>query len=175
MIDRRSEIPTWAFINAQIVQDAHRSGALAQSIRRVEEGYQLPPGSLTPINSAYAVSLLYCLVVVPKELWLRDGPPPELAALDQSSVLSLVTVTQRSRQFDAAPFYGLLRHLRNALSHVRFEIADDGEFSFWDQPTATSPPNFRATMSQSALERFLSTVGPALANLRDQPAHARTN
>ena len=165
MADRRPEIPSWAFINAQIIQDAERSGALAASVRRVEQGYSLPAGSFRVINSAYMVSLLYCMIVVPKELWLRTTLPPEIAKLE-SSILPLIIVTQHSSQFEGNPLFTLLRHLRNALSHVRFEIADNGDFSFWDQSNESAAPSFRATMSVATLEKFLSVVGAALANLR---------
>ncbi len=166
MIDRRTEIPTWAFINAQIIQDADRSGALAPSIKRIEDAYHVPRGSLRIINSAYAVSLLYCLVVVPKELWLRNELPSNRTALNPALFLRLVSITLPSRQFDRDPVLGVLRHLRNALSHVRFEIGDNGDFTFWDQSSDNSARTFSATITRPNLEEFLSIVGAALANLR---------
>ena len=168
MIDKRKEIPTLASINAQIIQDADSSGMLLPSIRRVEEGYQLLPNSLVVINSAYLVSLLYCLIVVPKELWLRDKHHPLFARISPDDLLGLFVIKQKSSDFDSEPVYNFLRHFRNAISHVRFSIGEDGVFTFWDQKNDSSPWNFEASASERSTEIFLSTVGSLLANLRTE-------
>jgi hypothetical protein len=165
-MDYRSEIPTWAFINGQIIQDAVRSGDLSRSIERVERSYGLSPGSLKIINPAYMISLLYCLLVVPKVLC----PDPKLAAmlgvLDPKSVLKLVTISRSAStpNSERDAVLDLVRHLRNALSHVRSEISDNGDFTFWDQKGSSSPINFQATFTRLNLEKFLNTVGSVLAN-----------
>jgi hypothetical protein len=166
MIDKRKEIPAWAFINMQIIQDANSSGMLLPSIRRVEEGYQLPPNSLVVINSAYLLSLLYCLIVVPKELWLRDKHHPFFARINPDDLLGLFVIKQKSPDFDSEPVYNFLRHLRNAISHVRFSIGEDEVFTFWDQRYESSLRHFEASASRRSMEIFLSTVGSLLANLR---------
>jgi hypothetical protein len=120
------------------------------------------------MNSAYLVSLLYCLIVVPRELWLKDTENPSIANLDSSSVLGLFSITIRPIKFDASPVLALLRHLRNALAHARFSIDKSGNFIFWDQENERSPRNFQAAISTQDLEAFLSSVGATLANLRNE-------
>jgi HEPN pEK499 p136 len=166
--DRRSEVPVWAFLNAQIVQEAFRSGDLTKAIWRIEESYGLPPNSLPIINLAHVVSLLYCLIVVPKELWATDKLPAALSKINANWLFGLTSITVKSPNFDQDPVSRFFRHLRNAIAHVRFEINARGDFTFWDQKNANSTQNFRAAFTQTNLEQFLSTVGPALANLHFQ-------
>ncbi len=171
MIDRRSEVPTWAYINAQILQEARAAGLLAPAIARVEAHYGLASGSLNLENSAFLLSLLYCLIVVPKELWVRSGTlPGSIAAMDAQPIVDLFSINVRPPHFEGNPLYVLLHKLRNSISHVRFSIADDNHVTFWDQLNEKAPVNFQASISLRDLMRFLSTVGPLLANLR----HAKT-
>lgn len=151
-----------------ILQEAFRSGDLVKATRHVEKSYNLRPDSLPVINLAYVVSLLYCLVVVPKELWATDKLPVALSNIDANWLLGLVSITLKSPNFDHDPVNRFFRHLRNAIAHVRFEVNDLGDFSFWDQKNENATPNFRASFSQPALELFLSKVGPELANLHFQ-------
>jgi hypothetical protein len=169
MSDRRSEVPVWAFLNAQIVQEAYRSGDLATATRQVEKSYSLTPDSLSVINLSHVVSLLYCLVVVPKELWATDKLPVALSKININWLLGLVSITLKSPNFDEDPVNRFFRHLRNAIAHVRFEVNDREDFSFWDQKNENAAPNFRATFSRAALEVFLSKIGPELADLHFHP------
>ena len=73
MKDLRIEVPTWAFINAQIIQRANMKRDLNKAIGHVEKQYNSAPYSLSTMNSAYVISLLYCLVLIPKELWLNKN------------------------------------------------------------------------------------------------------
>jgi hypothetical protein len=167
MVDRRSEVPTWAYINAQILQEARATGILVPAIARGENSYGLAPGSLNLENSAFRLSLLYCLIVVPKELWLNSATlPASLAMVESQPILGLFSVEVKPPEFDGNPLQILLRRLRNSISHVRFSIGDDNRLAFWDQRNDNAPVNFRASISLPDLMRFLSTIGPALANLR---------
>ena len=171
VVDRRTEIPSWAYINAQIIQHAYHYGHLSASTRHVEETYQLSPNSLDIKNPAYLISLLYCLIVVPRELWLKDNAVPSMENLFSKSVLDLFVVSKKPANFDASPVLALLRHLRNALAHVRFSIDESNNFTFWDQESEKSSPYFHATISLDNMATFLSSVGATLANLRTKRGH----
>lgn len=173
MIDRRTEIPSFAFINAQIIQKAIHTTDFGQCVRSVEEQYGLSPGELGDgfFYASHVVSLLYCLIVVPREVW--DDLPENHKVYDMIDATWLLTLfevelsegrlTMRRQEH---PAYYLIYHLRNAVAHARFSIAEDGRFTFWDQPNKTSAPNFRASLSRDSLQEFLSKVGALLANLR---------
>src|SRR5205085_1628630 len=116
MNDRRSEVPVWAFLNAQIIQEAFRSGDLTKATWRIEESYGLPPNSLPIINLAHVVSLLYCLIVVPKELWATDKLPAALSKINANWLFGLTSITVKSPDFDQDPVNRFFRHLRNAIA-----------------------------------------------------------
>jgi hypothetical protein len=56
-----------------------------------------------------------------------------LSNIDASWLRGLVSITLKSPKFDQDPVNQFFRHLRNAIAHVRFEVNDLGDFSFWDQ------------------------------------------
>jgi hypothetical protein len=166
MADHRMEIPSWAFINAQISQQAVHSGDLVRSVRSVEVRYGLAPGSLKFINPAYMVSLLYCLIVVPKEIWHLNENHLVYGEIDKDWLVGLFSVELSDDGFAKHPVYYLIHHLRNAVAHANFAIEDDGRFAFWDRKKETSPPYLRASMSVDSLQEFVSRIGAQLANLR---------
>jgi len=166
MTDHRADAPTWAFLNAQIIQEAEATGALKLAIANVEQRHGLPSGSLSLRNSAFVLSLLYCMLVIPKEIWARDALPPELASLDPHPILALFSVTLKPSKFDEEPFHTLLRRLRNSVAHARFAIDDSGKITFWDQRNDSTPKDFEASITSDSLSLFLSTVGVALSNFR---------
>lgn len=168
MTDHRKDIPSWAFINAQIAQEGIRSGDLARSIRSVEDYYGLPPESFSYINPAYVLSLLYCLIVVPKEIWPIKKNHPVYSEIDKDCLRDLFKVELSYEQFERHRVCHLIHHLRNAVAHANFAIQDDGRFVFWDQKNKSSAPYFRASLSEDNLQLFLSKIGARLANLRSQ-------
>jgi hypothetical protein len=167
MTDHRKEIPAWAFINAQIAQLAVHTEDFRRCVRRVEEQYGLHSGALNNfISPAYLASLLYCLIVVPKEVWVLSENHDIYSKIDKAWLLTVFAIDKADEQFGTHPVYYLLRHLRNAVAHVHFSVEDDGRFVFWDQKSKDSSPYFRASISSEALGEFLSKVGALMANLR---------
>jgi hypothetical protein len=166
MAVKRQEIPSWAFINAQIIQKAVRTGALVSSVRIVEAGYKMKPGSLAYAREAHLVSLLYCLIVVPKEVWLLSQNHSVYGNIEKEWLLSLFTIQLPGHRFPTHPVYYLIYHLRNAVAHAHFSIEDDGRFAFWDREDASLEPYFRASIYVDGVQDFLSKVGALLANLR---------
>jgi hypothetical protein len=167
MTDVRTEIPALAWINAQIIQKAERMGSLNSPTRQVESFYGLPTGSLRILNPAHLIGLLYCLIVVPKELWLKDKSHPVFVHIHPDKIVGLISVSSKTENFDIHPSYTLLRHLRNSVAHARFALVDD-KFEFWDLDPRTDRETFRATSSLAQLSEFVSYVGPILANLQNQ-------
>ncbi|MBX3037259.1 MAG: hypothetical protein KF758_10135 [Anaerolineales bacterium] len=172
MTDYVKQIPAWAYINFQIFQDAREQGNLKDSISRVEKMYKLPYGSLDIENSAYIISLLYCLIVVPKELRYRDGLSKFLEETKLSPITNLFSISIKPDKFDEDPLFELIYHLRNSISHVRFSIDEIDEkrrkFIFWDKKHENAPINFECSIELPGLMMFLSIIGQALANFVNQ-------
>lgn len=162
----RDEIPQRAFINAQIMQKVHDDPNFQRAVASVAEGYGI--GEYQFMNPAYVASLLYCLLVVPRELFVSPQdklfdeklPAEEMTAFFDIEV-DTEGVASTSSQF--------LRRLRNSIAHARFSVDHAMNFQFIDASRGASQDEFRVTASSSQLMRFISRIGAFLANLRTSP------
>ncbi|MGN6187128.1 MAG: HEPN family nuclease [Thermoanaerobaculia bacterium] len=163
--DLRYEIPARAFINHQILQSPTLLPALDKATQALfnTEPYRnqgLIAGEYSIMNHAQVVSLLYCLIVVPKELLnlprtdqlFRDMTEAEAFAAFSVSV----TPMPEAHEFG----YEFLRALRNAISHALFTVDHLMTFSFWTDKGR----KWRITIPRDALMSFLSRYGAMLAN-----------
>ena len=168
MKDLKTEVPIWAFINAQIIQQANLNGDLDNAIKHVEKMNGFAPNSLSTMNAAYIVSLLYCLILIPQQLWLsKNENDPIFDEIGDPTCFSQISIIDKihDKDFDQYPGFYFIKHLRNALAHVRFSLYCPLDFLFWDQWNEKSPRNFEAKMTQSNLIYFINLVGPKLANI----------
>jgi hypothetical protein len=163
--DMVAGIPQMAYINAQIMQRAAHTPDFISCVDEVSNHYKIPRFQV--INPAYVVSLLYCLIVVPKEIWDLPYNHAVYSKMEHLGILSLFTVELLDPQFRQHPTYYLLQRMRNAVSHVNYSFdLVKARFTFWDIPHRRTTPNFRAGISTDGLQAFLSQVGTLLANLR---------
>lgn len=165
--DFTSEIPQRAFINAQIIQKVISSSDFQQTIKEVADSYGLMDYNF--LNPAYISSLLYCLLVVPREVFLVDNDSNLDQLLPAASVLVFFDIKHdtenvrgRSSQF--------IRRLRNSVAHARFTVDNEMNFTFTDKRNCSSVQDeFVVEASASSLMLFLSKIGAFLANLRTSP------
>lgn len=156
----RDEIPQRAYINAQIIQLAEKQEAFARCTQEVCESYGIKSYRVT--NPAHAAGLLYCLVVVPRELWRSQNLLERVKALEPQKLFKII-VSPLSKD----PIDGFIRHLRNAVAHADFSVTKDGVFTFRDRRNRDNPPKFEAEISSENLAIFLSSVGAEMANARN--------
>ena len=166
------QIPVTAFINAQVIQEALRNGNLLGVLRATAKQQNLPDGlrEWPLVNPGYVASLLYCLIVVPKEVWDPPSNDAIYKLLDKHEPIRLFQIKKWRPPDDEHPIRDFIRHLRNAIAHVRFVVDSDRSFEFWDMSQKDKPDseNFRVFVSLNNLARFLSSVGRELANLRNR-------
>lgn len=165
MDDFRTQIPQAAFINAQVIQSAISDGDLGRSLREIAAHYNFPHWPM--MNPAYVASLLYCLIVVPKEIWDPQSNDRIYKLLEKNDPLGLFQTKKWTPRPNEHPIRDFIRHLRNAISHVRFAVDSDRNFEFWDKNNK-GVETFRAFITLDNLAKFLSTVGSELANLRSR-------
>lgn len=165
--DWRLDIPAHAYLNHQVLRMAEQRNDIQ---RAKEEVFSSPPyvnQGLDPKrfsildNPAHTVSLLYCLVVVPKEI--LDLPEDHLLfkQLDQLDFKKAFQISVFPPKFDQSPSYWLLRSLRNSIAHVLYKIDESSGMHFWTE----KEPRWDAYASLEGLSFFLSTFGAALANI----------
>jgi hypothetical protein len=156
------KIPALAYIEAQILDRASTQGLLAPVVRSVEaeNGFQLGILGSGVFLQTRIVSLLYSLIVVPKEYWGLGQDHQIYGQIKNSWSLELVSISVNTRRWQD-PVYGFVHHLRNAMAHANFEF-HGGDFEFWDQHS-NKPETYRATLSTEAMQKFLNIVGRQLA------------
>jgi len=159
------EIPQRAFINAQVIQLLHDSAPFQEAVSAVSGHYGLRNYEF--MNPAYVVSLLYCLLVVPRQLFV-EGAEEVWNSQVPASAMSSYFVVNRDDQRVIESSSAFLRRLRNSVSHARFEIGEDLQFVFRDINIRKHPRkvDFEVEASAANLMRFLSDIGSKLANLR---------
>lgn len=164
--DLRLDIPARAYLNHQIVRVAEQRN---DTRRSKEEVFSSPPyvnQGLDPMSyplldsPAHIASLLYCLVVVPKEI--LDYPEDHLLfkRLDQLNLTKAFQITTTPQGFDRSPSYWLLRALRNSVAHVLYEFDEHLGMHFWTEQN----PRWDAHATKKDLFFFFSTFGKELAN-----------
>lgn len=156
----RDEIPQRAFINAQIIQLAEQKESIEGCVQQICEPYGITNYRMT--NPAHAAGLLYCLIVVPRELWQSQSLLDRLRALEPQQFFNI-----RIAPHVGDPVDSFIRHLRNAVAHADFSITSDGTFTFRDRRNGDEPPRFEAEISSENLAKFLSSIGAEMANARN--------
>ena len=168
-------IPSYAFINAQIIQDLYPVTGFQDHVREsVGLRYALKEWEF--MNPAYVASLLYCLIVVSRHVFVSDKA--EEAFWDQqvqASQMSAYFNINKAGPGDTKRSSQLLRRLRNSIAHVRYDIITDAhespnwrnaKFIFRDRLPRANFDDFEASASSANVMKFLSEIGAKLANLR---------
>lgn len=163
---KMKEIPGWGYIEAQILHRACAEGRLASTVRSVEIEYGLQPGSLGigVFLETRILSLLYLLIVVPKEFWSLNKKHQIYDRIKEIWSLEMVDITVCNSPWQD-PIYRFIHHLRNAMAHANFKF-ENRNFEFWDQNQQRE--TYRAKLSTAEMEKFLEVVGSLLANLKNE-------
>jgi len=160
----RNEIPQRAFINAQIVQNVEVCDSWNESIEVVSKNYNLEHYQF--MNPAYVVSLLYCLLIVPKEIWIKNNKQHIIfSEIDTNELKNRILSYSSSKpDFESNFTYNFMHSLRNSIAHANFEIDENMNFKFWDEYKERE--NFSCQLNKENLMWLLSIIGSKMANLR---------
>lgn len=162
--DLRHEIPARAFINAQIIQKMWETDLFKETIKAVINEKYSSQG-LTEYefgNSAYVASLLYCLIVIPKEKWANS--PQDIIYSKLNKLNSRFTIGKTNGKPCGSPMYQLIHRLRNAIAHANFSVDEKMVFKFWDMHPGRKETEWEAIIDSQKLLIFLSEVGSILAS-----------
>lgn len=142
----------YVFIDKLAQNDVFKSGETEIAERFGVSGYFYN-------NEAETISRLYCLLVVPKEVWGSNQKYAELlGTIDESNTLNLFSFIRR-RKIDLKY---TLRSLRNAISHAHF-ISERNGFTFWD--VYKGDEHFRVFISHQNLNSLIAEIGLKFAQL----------
>ena len=104
---------------------------------------------------------MYCILVVPKELYQLPKEDSFFAGLHHNRAMQFFRVkTQRFTIHEDLRYQ--LNCLRNAVSHLNYTIDNAKKFTFWDHPPK-QPHNrhWEAEVEHAALLRFLHIMADA--------------
>ena len=156
----REEIPQWCWYNGQLLfalSDSLQTDSdltIGQFMDEFKEAHGLPQFNLK--NQGLILSLMYGLLVVPKEIW-EPG----------NSVTKFEFFTRKNFEVSIGvglPNHDFLRLLRNAISHANFEIIpEENLYRLWNIKT-NGDRNFEATITHGHLGEFIAEVGKYFIN-----------
>lgn len=168
MIDKRKQIPKLAYIEMQILQKAFKTDALVPSARHVEEEQKYPKDVLGNggFQQVRVISLLYCLIVIPKELWNLKKDHEIFKSIDEKWLLTIFVVKKHKHDFFDNTTYNIIHCIRNSISHANFSHVGT-EYEFWDQYPNTKEEHTMITAPIEKLEVFIAEVGSLFANFEE--------
>lgn len=106
-------------------------------------------------NQGLAISLLYMLLVVPREMWGNQQPDRPQFLFETRNLFTIEV-----GNFDTSKF---LRYMRNSISHANFDITTDGQYTFWNQQN-NGAVNFKVKILHSDLFKFITEIGKYYIN-----------
>jgi hypothetical protein len=147
-------------LNAQILGAADAEGALRQFKMQVLCDLNVLAEEYVFLDQAHVASLLYCLLVVPKELLKLETKDQVFSTLDDLDILRHFSITEQPAGMSESPSYWLVRLLRNSVAHVLYRVDAANNWEFWTEQGHI----WRATASRDSLLSFLTEAGRILAN-----------
>ena len=169
----RDEIPLRALLNAAIIDRAVETNTFKQCVGEVLALAGSPGAEYQFKNPAFIVGFLYCVIVVPKEIWISSPEDAVYKRLEAEKVVELFDVRLKDDGFDNQPAFFLIHRLRNAIAHANFEIDQSQAFVFRDRREKGSPHFWEAWVSNANLFRFLNGVAHAVEEM--YPAGKRSS
>jgi len=151
-----------AYLDHQMLMHAEANGFLIPSIHAVEDRYQLPRGQLgSHLDSEVrCLSLLYLLLVYPKERFSRDKVQSDALAMG----FSIDELSKSgAKMAGIADEEDLLRKLRNSVAHADLDVSPSG-VSFRGQSNCSR--EYDINFPWDVLSVLLSKIGEYFANRR---------
>lgn len=161
------DIPSWAFIEHQVLAATAKAGGLQDAALKVESMYGLRTGYLGNglLWQPRAVSLLYTLILFPKEFWgIKQQDDPIFTEISTRWSLDDICIVTPDRRYGNT-IYGFMHRLRNALAHANVTFRGN-DLEIWDSYSGREV--YRARIPRRAAEKFLEETGKIMANLRNR-------
>lgn len=160
---RAEDLPTIAFIEHQIIAKAAADGMLQAASDKVWQTYDCQPGTMpgAPFFQSRVLSLLYCLLVFPREFWSRRGLEIEIGSEIEKYELTIQFMNEKNQWAVRRVAFDDIRRLRNSIAHARIWF-DDDHVHFQDGRKS----DYRTKMNPEEILLFLTKVGIIFCNAR---------
>jgi|GEM_PF-1521683 len=153
-------------VNSAIINDvmAKKIGSFHDSCVDVPKKHNIVPpvpGMPWPFqNSSWQAYKLYCLIVVPKELYKLSGDDQFYLDLVSKKVMRNFTIKKQRKPFEKSALYHF-NSLRNSISHLNYSIEEDESFIMWDHPPKKEEEKFwhwHIEITKDNMDLFLDEV-----------------
>ena len=121
-------------------------------------------------NASWEAYKLYCMLVVPKELYNLPNNDDFYKSLRDKNIFKNFVVYRERNSFTESPIY-YFNSLRNSISHVNYDIKSNGNFEFWDHSPQMSGPDhwhWHVEVSKEYLDIFIVKIAEALFKIYNE-------
>jgi len=174
MVKLVDQISIGCAVNSAIINDAMSKKEFIESCVNVPLQHNiLPPEPSAPWpfqNASWDAYKLYCMVVVPKELYNLPENDEFYQSLRNKDVFRSFTVHKERKSFSESPIY-YLNSLRNSISHVNYCISDNCEFELWDHPPKKSEVchwHWHVKVAKNDMDIFLGEIAEAVFKIYNE-------
>jgi len=153
-----------AALNAEIISIAQKNGDLEKATIEMKTRRGFPPDfDYSVKDNSWIASLLYCFLVVPKELFDKHGKNEIFNTDEIKRMVELFTIIRGTNEHRKDPM-AFIRALRNSVAHVHFTCDEGLNFTFKDKKATVDSFHFEATISKENLLTFLAYYGAFMAD-----------
>lgn len=128
-MNMRNQIPKWCWLNGLFIHNLADSletdpdmsiSSYHEAFCKELDGFQFPLK-----NQGFVISMLYSMLVIPREMWENDRQIRSEFAFTTSPRFTAI----EGKWNDSWCF---LRLMRNAIAHAHFELNEQGVYHFWN-------------------------------------------
>ncbi|ABE74338.1 hypothetical protein [Psychrobacter cryohalolentis] len=171
-----NQISIGCAVNAAIINDVmtKEKGTFNDSCIEVPKKHNIispEPNMAWPFqNASWEAYKLYCMIVVPKELYKLAKDDKYYLDLVKEDVMRNFTIKKQEKSFQESALYHF-NSLRNSISHVNYSITDDGSFVMWDhkyRQEAEELWHWHIEINKSDMDLFLGEISRHIFNLYNE-------
>lgn len=174
MNDRKKDISLGCAVNVAIISQLSSTDVFRQKCIDVPPMLGVKPpvqGDAWPFfNLSWGAYLMYCLLVVPKELYDLPKDDDFYVGFQNVNVMKDFTIKKERKSFSDDPRYHF-NSIRNAVSHLNYKISTDDILTLWDHPPGKKDKkdwHWEVGIKHKDMLEFLSKIAEATIKLNNE-------
>lgn len=168
IVDHRKDIPLGCIINKDIINFLRNKPAFRSACIQVPKLKKISNENNEEwpfFNISFGFYLMYCLLVVPKELNKLSPDSSFYKKIHNESVLRNFKIILPDT--GDVPAHEMFRFLRNAVAHVNYSIDENDNIEFWNN-RGNGEENWRVSITHGDMVSFLQEIEiPVIKLMRD--------
>lgn len=164
-VDHRKDIPLGCVINKDVINFLRHKPAFRNACIKVPRFRNISNQEQEEwpfFNISFGFYLMYCLLVVPKELNDLSRDSSFYQEIQKGNVLRNFEIIIPDT--DDVPVHEMFRFLRNAVAHVNYHIDENDKIEFWNR-RGNGQENWRVSITHDDMVAFLQEIEIPVINL----------